>query len=651
MALFLFRSTGVSFPRRRRRRRGWRCRGRTSAGVGWWIAFLTVVLTELCRASDGQLPTFAPRRLTLPSNTIFGQGTKETAGDQPPLLVSRTRPYYPPEYAAKRVEGEVLVDFIVLADGAVSRVRAVRSSDPRLDRLAERAVAQWVFTPGRKNGVAVATHLQVPIEFQASSLRNNPESAAVLDANAAAAASLLQDAQGEMDRKDFSAAISHFDSAIGLAPDLAAAYLGRAQSYAALGREEEALDDFTRAATLDATNLPALEKFRKTRPDTPERRWAYLRYQTFDLVWRTVYQTYFDPTFGGVNWLAVRETYRARLGTAADNPQLLQLLVQMLAELRRTHFSIVPRESAVFDPSERPRIGSAWADIAFIEDGVVVTNVKPNSPAASAGLRPGDTIRRLDGVDLPSVLTLLAKAGITGSRSRLYITQFVEARLASAVGTRVNLEVVAPTPRAPPRPVAVTCGASDAPWSEPIGYFPSVPIHCEARRDADGIALLRFNVFVPPVMKEIRKLLRQLRPGDALIIDLRGNSGGISAMASGICGWLCGEEFVLGTMHQREGVTELGVYPQRNRFAGPIAILIDGRSASTSEILAAGLKEQHRARLFGEPSAGAALPSFFKSLPTGDLFQFAVADVTTPSGTTLEACVIVQLPTLDVVRT
>ena len=71
-------------------------------------------------------------------------------------------------------------------------------------------------------------------------------------------------------------------------------------------------------------------------------------------------------------------------------------------------------------------------------------------------------------------------------------------------------------------------------------------------------------------------------------------------------------------------------------FAGPVAILIDHGSASTSEILAAGLQEAGRARVFGETSAGAALPSSFRVLPTGDLFQYAVGDMKTPGGKLLE---------------
>jgi carboxyl-terminal processing protease len=52
--------------------------------------------------------------------------------------------------------------------------------------------------------------------------------------------------------------------------------------------------------------------------------------------------------------------------------------------------------------------------------------------------------------------------------------------------------------------------------------------------------------------------------------------------------------------------------------------------------MAAGLQEAGRARVFGENSPGAALPSLFKALPTGDLLQYAVADLETPRGVLIE---------------
>jgi carboxyl-terminal processing protease len=590
----------------------------------------------LALAAPGQVPG-------APAADPSGEGAPPA--DQAPRLIAGYRPTYPPEFAASRVEGEIVVDFIVQPDGTVANAHVIRSADPRLSPYAAAAVAKWVFAPGIRHGHAAYTHMQVPVVFQASAAPG-PSAA---DAAAAVVAGHLAAGRAALERKDYAAAAPEFDTAIGLAPDAAPGYLARAQALAAQGRPDEALGDYAQAALLDPANQPALDTYRGTLPTNAQRTWESERYQTFIMVWRTVYETYFDATFGGVDWLAVREKYRVRLAAARDKAALLSLLQDMLGELRRTHFAIIPREAAVFNPSERVRIGTAGTEVAFADGKVVVTEVKPGSTGAAAGLHPGDIVDKVDGVSLDATLAMLRKSGLNASRSSLYVTEYVESRLSAAVGCQVKLEVSAPAAAAKPRPLAVTCAPNDAQWSEPIGYFPSVPIHCDAHRDPDGVALLQFNIFVPPVMRKVRALYRQLRPGDALIIDLRGNGGGISTMASGMSGWLCRNEFVLGSMHQREGDAELDVYPQRGVFDGPVAILIDGRSASTSEILAAGLRDRHRARLFGEPSAGAALPSVFKSLPTGDLFQFAVADVKSPSGALLEGNGVV--PDVEIVRT
>ncbi len=606
-------------------------RSRISNGAGeaaprrWVGAPLRLALGLLCAvtAAAGEEPS-APAAGPAPA----------PSADDIPRLITGYRPQYPPEFVAKQVEGEILVDFVVCPDGTVTRAHVLRSSDPRLSHLAEDAVSRWVFAPGRKKGVAVYTHMQVPVVFQAPSA--NAAAAALRTPEAAAFDAHMELGRAAVARKDYAAARSEFSAAIRQTPDSAAGYIERAQASVLQGRSDEALGDFIQAAALDPADQAALDAFHKTLADSPEGRWSLLRYQTFETVWRTVFETYFDPGFGGVDWPAMREKYSGLLSTAADEAHLRVLLQQMLGELRHTHFAIVPREAAVFNPSERVRIGTTGTEVAFIEGRVVVAEVKAGTPGYAAGIRPGDSVSKVNEVAIGTTLEALARSGMSTSRGGLYATQFVESRLTAAVGTKVRLELVGAPQGSAPRQVTVECGPNDAQWSEPIGYFPSEPIRYEGERGRDGVAYLRFNIFVPPVMKKIRVLLRSLRPGDGLIVDLRGNGGGVSLMASGICGLLCRDEFVLGSMHMRQGVTDLESYPQAAPFDGPVAVLIDGSSASTSEILAAALKEKHRARLFGETSAGAALPSMFKSLPSGDLFQFAIADVTTPSGALLE---------------
>jgi carboxyl-terminal processing protease len=362
--------------------------------------------------------------------------------------------------------------------------------------------------------------------------------------------------------------------------------------------------------------------------------WSLLRSACFDAVWTTVNENYFDVTFGGVDWRAVREKYRLRLWEEEDNRMLRGLLQNMLGELHRTHFAIVPREMSVLKPEERGRIGYTGAQAASIEDAITIMRVKPGSPAEKAGLKPGDIVRRVDAVVLSEMAASLSESVPSARKRMFYLRSFVNWRLAAPVGKTVGLQLEAPDGAL--REVKVVSRPVEGIWSEPMGYAPAEPIECEIGHGPPGVVWMRFNVFALPVMTEFKRCVRSLKPGDGLVLDLRGNPGGLTLIAPGIYGRLSEKEVSLGTMHQRYGTEEFMAYPQRGAFTGPVAVLVDSASASTSEILAAGLQAFGRARVFGELTAGAALPSLFRQLPNGDMLQYAVADIKTPQGVLIE---------------
>jgi len=107
-------------------------------------------------------------------------------------------------------------------------------------------------------------------------------------------------------------------------------------------------------------------------------------------------------------------------------------------------------------------------------------------------------------------------------------------------------------------------------------------------------------------------------------------------MAPGITGRLETEQVSLGVMKMRDAELKFIAFPQPNPYTGKVIILTDGGSASTSEVFASGLQELGRAVIVGETSLGAALPSVIQKLPTGALFQYAIADFKTPKGVLIE---------------
>jgi carboxyl-terminal processing protease len=107
-------------------------------------------------------------------------------------------------------------------------------------------------------------------------------------------------------------------------------------------------------------------------------------------------------------------------------------------------------------------------------------------------------------------------------------------------------------------------------------------------------------------------------------------------MVMGFGGYFMDTTRSLGTMRTRQVSLNFVINPRVASFAGPLAILVDPMTASTSEIFAAGMQRIGRARVFGERSAGAALPALMERLPSGDVFVHAVADFTDPNGSRIE---------------
>lgn len=159
------------------------------------------------------------------------------------------------------------------------------------------------------------------------------------------------------------------------------------------------------------------------------------------------------------------------------------------------------------------------------------------------------------------------------------------------------------------------------------------------------VAVVRFNIWLLPIARAFDQAMDEIRAGaDGVIIDLRDNPGGLAAIAQGIAGHFLDERLSLGALITRHDTLELVANPRSvtregvavRPYSGPLAILIDSRTASTSEVFAAGLHDLGRARLFGAPSAGAALPAVMDRLPNGDIFLHATMDYLRPAGGRVE---------------
>ncbi len=364
---------------------------------------------------------------------------------------------------------------------------------------------------------------------------------------------------------------------------------------------------------------------------------AQLRRESFEIVWRTINESHFDPTFGGVDWNKVRADYAPRVAAVKNDDEFYNLLRKMVEELKLSHFAIYPpgaMDGASGGAGAQKARGQLGVDVRIVDNMAVITRVIPQSAAARGGLRRGYVITKINDRVVNQLIERIAKSDLTPYYKSAYTVGGVLGSLSGAPGAKVRLTYLDESDRE--RAGEFTLDASTDEMSEAFGNFPSVPTQFEARRLENNIGYIRFNIWVASLMPKIRGAVREMADARGLIVDLRGNPGGIGIMSMGFGGLLSSKPISLGAMTQRTSHMNFIANPQPNPFAGPVVILVDNLSASTSEIFALGLQEAGRAEVVGEQSAGAALPSVISKLPTGASFQFAIADFKTPKGVRVE---------------
>lgn len=361
-----------------------------------------------------------------------------------------------------------------------------------------------------------------------------------------------------------------------------------------------------------------------------------IRQKAFQQVWTTVNEKHFDPTFGGVDWKKVGEIYKTKALEAKSDDEFHSILRQMLGELKLSHFSVFPAKTEV--KSENSLQGSSGFEIKIIENQPVVFKVPANSIADKNGIKTGFQLTEIDGKSIADILKPLeesfAKRSITEQQKKLYR----ERTLMSFVDGKADSNAKFTFLNSANKVFRITFNRQkhDAVYSQPMGNFPSQEVVFESRILENNIGYIHFNMWLIPQMPKIRQAVSEMKNTDGIIIDLRGNPGGVGGLANGFAGLLCKEETSLGTMKSRDSELKFVVYPQKETYNGKIVILTDYGSASTSEVFAAGMQDIGRAKIVGETTAGAVLPSVFVNLPTGAIFQYAVSDYKSPKKVLIE---------------
>ena len=360
---------------------------------------------------------------------------------------------------------------------------------------------------------------------------------------------------------------------------------------------------------------------------------------TFDYAWRYVKDSVPEGQVDPVAWQRVYDDLLPR-ARAADSPdELRPVLSDMLRSLGQSHYTVLSggvndtlSEVLAMSPQGHGTAGGdPGVDVRLLDHRAIVTHVYPPAP-----FQLGDAIVSIEDRPVAPWIARL-EDGVEDPWLAAAYTRFVVVQaMAAPPGQPVTVVVER---GADTLTLAVTTTAAEL--VQGPGLAGPEPLHTETRMISPRVGYLAFDHFLVPVMERFVSALAELRASgaEALVIDVRGNPGGLVLMVRGIGGYLVGDpDTSLGRMTTQAGTLELTANPPppAQVFHGKVAVLVDELSASTAEVFAAGLQAIGRARVFGQPSAGRALPSTFISLPNGDILQVATGRLADPNGRALE---------------
>jgi carboxyl-terminal processing protease len=238
-----------------------------------------------------------------------------------------------------------------------------------------------------------------------------------------------------------------------------------------------------------------------------------------------------------------------------------------------------------------------------------VVAARDDSPAAKAGIRPGDFVRVLD------------------SRPTRDMSAFEgQHLLAGAPGSKVKLTVIRGGSAAEPHVIELT---REVPPATDV----------KSRSQGDGIGYVRISAFGRRSVEQLRSQISSLTKGGAskLIVDVRNTAAG--ELDEGIA---AARLFVpSGTLAIREsrtaGQTKIATNKGDGAITVPVTLLVDSGTSGAAEIFAAALAGNKRAELIGERTSGRAGVQELVKLPDGSALRITSSRYLTPSGAVLQA--------------
>jgi len=324
-----------------------------------------------------------------------------------------------------------------------------------------------------------------------------------------------------------------------------------------------------------------------------------------DEVWQIVNQQYVDATFNQVDWQAVRQEYLNR--SYEDKQEAYKAINEMLEELDDPYTRFMkPEEFKNLQIDTSGELTGVGIQIALDEETDYIRVISPieETPAYEAGIIAKDLIIAINGkstkgMELNEAVSLIR--GKPGTEVTLTIKRGEE-KIDYDI-TRARIEV---------HPVKTRLHETSQ--GQEMGY-------------------IRLNQFNANASEEMRNAINKFEKQDVegYILDLRSNPGGLLQASVQIARMWLDEGKIVSTVN-RQGETDVKRANGNALTDKPLAVLVDGGSASASEILAGALQDNNRAVIVGTQTFGKGLVQSVRRVGAESGLAVTVAKYLTPDG-------------------
>lgn len=261
------------------------------------------------------------------------------------------------------------------------------------------------------------------------------------------------------------------------------------------------------------------------------------------------------------------------------------------------------KEADRFHESVSSSFEGIGAEIQEEKGTIKIVSPIKGSPAEKAGLRPNDRILEVDGKSIEGMSSSEAVLLIRGEK-----------------GTKVKLKIQRAGTKAP---MEVTIVRDEIPIETVY-----------ANMNDDKVAHIQITSFSERTAGELKKAIEEMEAQGmrAMVIDVRQNPGGLLDQAIEITDMFVPEGKVLFQVEDSQGKREKMVSDSKKKVTIPVAVLVDGGSASASEIFAAALKESAGIPIIGEKTFGKGTVQTAEDFKDGSNIKFTTAKWLTPAG-------------------